>query len=417
MLDQFFHKPHVFARLSTNPLRDYFPAFVAHLHSRGHGPLLIQLYTQVLEHFGRWVGTQQLSMEAVDQQLVRRFLQSHLPQCRCPTPAPTYLITVRAALNQLLRLRRDSATPPPRSVSSPHDLVIEQFVEHLRGTCGLAASTCGYRARYAHEFLQFAFDSRPLRWSALKPRDVQSFVTAFARRCRTGSAQVVASSLRSFLRWLQLQGHCPPGLIAAVPHIPQWRLAHVPKVMTEEQLRQFLDGFERTTATGQRDYALAVCLVDLGLRVSEVAALLLDDIDWRRATLRIRGAKERRVRELPLPQGVGQALTAYLCHGRPVSASRHAFLRHRAPVGWPVSAAVIRGVMNRAYGKLEGGFPWLGTHVLRHTAATRMQRAGASLKEIGDVLGHRSLDTTAIYAKVDLEQLSTVALPWPEVQP
>lgn len=417
MLDQFFHKPHVFARLESSPLRECFRPFVGYLHRRGHSSTVIQVYVQAVEHFGRWLGTQRRSIDAVDRQLVRRFLTGHLPRCHCATPAPTCRITVRAALNHLLRLPRSCPAPEPTRVPTCIDVAVEHFVEHLRDTCGLTASTYGYRARYTREFLHEVFGGRPLRWSLLRPHHVQSFVAAYARRCRPGSAQVAASSLRSFLRWLQLGGHCPPSLIAAVPHIPQWKLAHVPKFMTDEQLRQFLDGFQHGSATDRRDYALAVCLVDLGLRVSEVAALLLEDIDWRRATLRLHGTKERRVRELPLPQGVGQALAEYLRHDRPHTDSRHIFVRHRAPLGMPVSTAVIRGVMRRAYRKLGGGFPWSGTHVLRHTAATRMQRAGASLKEIADVLGHRSLDTTAIYAKVDLEQLSRVALPWPEVQP
>jgi integrase/recombinase XerD len=157
--------------------------------------------------------------------------------------------------------------------------------------------------------------------------------------------------------------------------------------------------------------------VDLGLRVSEVAALRLEDFDWRRATLRIVGGKTARTRELPLPEGVGRAITAYLRGGRPATSYRQVFVRHTVPVGTAVGTELVRGVIRRAFAKVEGCGHWTGTHVLRHTAATRLHRRGATLKEVADLLGHRSIDTTAIYTKVDLPALAAVALPWPEEQP
>src|SRR5207248_324448 len=190
--------------------------------------------------------------------------------------------------------------------------------------------------------------------------------------------------------------------VAAVPRIPHWRLANLPRAMTDEQLRAFLSAFDRATATGRRDYAMALCQVELGLRVSEVADLCLDDIDWRAATVRIRPGKAGRVRELPLPNRVGRALARYLRHGRPATPYRNVFIRHRGRRGHPVSPALIKGIMRLTYAEVPGGERWTGTHLLRHTAATRMLRRGASVKEIADVLGHRRLDTTAIYAKVDL---------------
>lgn len=187
--------------------------------------------------------------------------------------------------------------------------------------------------------------------------------------------------------------------------------------MSEDQLRRFLSGFDQTTPTGRRDYAMARCQVDLGLRAGEVIALHLEDLDWRRGTLRIAGGKVGRTRELPLPQEVGRAIAEYLRRGRPVTPCRNVFVRHTVPVGGAIGPALIRGVIRRAFARVEGCTHLAGTHVLRHTAATRLHRGGASLKEVADLLGHRSLDTTAIYTKVDLPALAAVALPWPEVQP
>jgi integrase len=187
--------------------------------------------------------------------------------------------------------------------------------------------------------------------------------------------------------------------------------------MTDEQLRRFLACFDRSNPTGRRDYAMVLCQVDLGLRVSEVSALNLEDVDWRAATLRIVGGKSGRTRELPLAEGVGRAVSEYLRDGRPATTCRRLFVRHTVPVGTAIGTELIRAKIRRAFARVEGCSHWTGTHALRHTAATRLHRHGASLKEVADLLGHRSIDTTAIYTKVDLTTLATVALPWPEDQP
>jgi integrase len=271
--------------------------------------------------------------------------------------------------------------------------------------------------RYAREFLGQSFGDGPLRWEDLRPQGVMEFVADYAARCRRSSAQVAASSLRCLLRFLQFRGDCGPALVAAVPCIPTWRLDHLPRTMSGDQLRRFLARFERSTPTGRRDYAMALCQVDLGLRVSEVSALLLDDLGWRDAAVRIVGGKAGRTRELPLTDAVGGAIADYLRAGRPATDSRRVFVRHSVPVGTAVSTELIRGVIRSAFVGVDGCEGWTGTHVLRHTAATRLYRHGATLKEVADLLGHRSIDTTAIYTKVDLPALAKVALPWPEDHP
>ncbi len=418
MLERLFHRPDVLLRLRANLLGELLEEYATLLHERGYLRSTLRNHVWAIEHFGCWLQSQRLSLQDVNKVRVRSFLSEHLPACRCVSPSPVRLSHVRPALNQLLRLlceKRREATPavPP----TPLDAVIEQFCLHLRDTCGLAEATWLARGRYAREFLQRKFGRSPLRWQALRSKDVLSFVADYAKRCRPGTAQVAASSLRSFLRYLQFRGWCGEALVAAVPRVPHWRLSSLPRTMTDDQLHAFLSTFDRATPTGRRDYAMALCQVELGLRVSEVAALRLDDIDWRTATLRIPAGKAGRVRELPLPAQVGQALAQYLRRGRPATPFRNVFVRHRGRRSHPVSTALIKGIMRLAYAKVPGGERWTGTHLLRHTAATRMLQRGVSLKEIADVLGHRCLDTTTIYAKVDLPNLTTVALPWPEVQP
>jgi len=299
------------------------------------------------------------------------------------------------------------------------DPVVAEYDRFLREVRGLAPATRGYRVRYAREFLHATFDKGPICWERLLPQHVHAFIVGFGRSGRTAAAGVAACSLRSFLRWLHLHDHCCSGLIAAVPCFRRWRHAGLPKVMTDDQVRRLLATFERSKPVGRRNYAMALCQVDLGLRVSEVANLTLDDCDWHNGTICIASGKSRRGRVLPLSERIGGAIAAYIRHGRPATTCRSLFVRHTFLAGTAVSRELIRGVIRHAYAQIEGCANWTGTHVLRHTAATRMQRRGANLKQIADILGHRCLDTTAHYAKVDLERLTVVALPWPEekVQP
>jgi integrase len=418
MLDHVFRRPSVRARIRANPLGHRLPNYCAYLEACGHLPKIIQQSVRAVEHFGSWLASEHRAPEEITRATIRSFLDDHLPACRCPGPAPTTLRHVRAALNHLLRLPGGpTQRPRPASPPGPVVAVLEIYREHLRDICGLAEVTCSYRVQYAREFLGGKFGDGPIDWADLRPADPITFVEGYAARCRPGTAQVVASSLRSLLRFLQLHGHCAPTLVAAVPRIPRWSLDRLPRTMSDDQLRRFLDAFDRSTPTGRRDSAMVRCQVDLGLRAGEVAALCLEDLDWRGGILRIASGKGGRARELPLTEGVGRAIAEYLRRGRPVTACRRVFVRHTLPVGTAISRGLIAAAMRRAFARVEGCSQWAGTHVLRHTAATRLHRHGASLKEVADLLGHLSLDTTAVYTKVDLPALARVALPWPEEQP
>lgn len=417
MADSLFRRPYFWRRLRANPLGKLIEDYVAHFRQLGYTWLTVRGHVQGLEHFGAWLGSQRLGPKDVSRDLVRSFLIEHVRQCRCPTPAPRSLGQVRPALRNLLRMLREQGLLNEVVSRRPIDVVIEKFDVHLREVCGLSEATRQCRVKYAREFLAARFGRREPQWAALRPRDLISFVTDCARRFQPQSVQVVASSLRCFLRYLLVNGRCDCRLVDSVPRITHWRLSGLPKALTDEQVRAFLAVFDRSTPNGRRDRAMALCQVVLGMRVGEVANLCLDDIDWRNGTVRITAAKTMRPRELPLPPRVGQAITEYLRRGRLDGRCRNVFVRHKGARGHPVSTALIRGVMRLAYAKAHGCQPWGGTHVLRHTAATRMVRRGVRIKEIADVLGHQSLDSTAIYSKVDLPALTAVALPWPEVQP
>lgn len=430
MIDQAFTCPRVRARLRRSLFGDLLDEYVAQLQTRGYSRNSICKSLGAVEHFGSWLHAYGHSLSEVNAVVVHSFLHKHLPKCRCPRPSPTDIIIVRPALNYLLRLMQDREGSDARagvrlrsfagSVPSNRtgwiQTLLDSFCHHLRETRGLAEATTRARAYFARKFLEKKFGQGPLHWKALRADDVLSFVTDYTKRWRSTSASVAIDSLRSFLRYLEMEGRGPSGLASALPRLATWRLAGLPRVLSDAQLTAFLAAFDQATATGRRDYAMALCQVDLGLRACEVAALRLEDLDWRSATLRLPAGKSGRGRELPLAARAGRAIADYLRHGRPTTRCRQVFVRHRLLHGTPLNTSVIQTAMHRVYAQVPGCEHWCGTHALRHTAATRLYCRGAKLKEVADLLGHRSLDTTAIYTKVNLPQLTAVALPWPEVK-
>jgi integrase len=366
----------------------------------------------VAAHFLAWLGEQPPDRQQIDAPAVQVFLYEHLPACRCPPPNPKHRKSVRAALNRLLVMGGETRLRPRSPPSSPSiEAMVARFDTYLRDVCGLADATRWYRRRYVRAFLAGQFGDGPVTVGRIAPDALIRFVTEQAHLQRPGSVGVLAYSLRSFLRFLQFEGELPADLTGAVPTPPHWSLAPLPPSLSAAELARLWGAFDRATALGRRDYAMARCLADLGLRCQEVAALRLDDIDWRTGVLHLRPGKSRQAAQLPLPAPTGAALADYLRHGRPTTPSRALFVQHRAPVGEVAAKTTVRGAIRRAFAR--AGLPWSGTHILRHTAAARMVQGGSSLKLVADVLRHRSIDTTAIYAKVDLPNLSRVALPWP----
>jgi site-specific recombinase XerD len=410
MLDELFRRHHHVRRLRANPLGARFDPLTELLFRRGHGPGLIHQYLRALEHFGHWLGACHpvVAVDQVTTASVRQFLQEHLPHCSCTAVSPRECATNLAAPRHLLRMlaqQGPSRLPPP----SPHDALLAQYDHFLRQTCGLSEHALVYRMRNARTFLQRQFGHGPPHLGRLRPADLQDYFRRHAGHLKPGSAAVLATSLRDFLHSLALTQGADPALATAVPAAPQWPQERLPRSLSDRALRAALAHFDARTATGRRDLATMRCTSDLGPRVSEVVALTLGDIDWRRGVLAIRGGKGRRGRTLALPTPAGRAITAYLHHGRPTSADRHVFLRRQAPVAAPVTHTSIRGVFRRAYAAATGRTESVGTHVLRHTAAARTRAAGQSLKGIADVLGHRCLDTTTTYVKVDVEALRDAA--------
>jgi integrase len=285
---------------------------------------------------------------------------------------------------------------------------VDVFVDHLVTERGLAASTIGNYRRVAVRFLAVESDW-PDRIAEANAEHVTAFVLAQAARRSAGSMNNVTTGLRALLRWLHLEGHTPLSLAAAVPTAPSWRDSGLPRAVGSDKIQRLLATCDRRTNAGRRDLAILTVLARLGLRAGEVAALNLDDVDWRAGEIEVLGKGNRRER-LPLPVDVGQAIADYCRQGRRRGGCRHLFLYVHAP-HTGLSHTGINQVVARACER--AGLPPIGAHQLRHSAACAMRAAGAPLLEIGQALRHRDVSVTAHYARDDNAALSVVARSWP----
>jgi integrase len=292
----------------------------------------------------------------------------------------------------------------------PVEELLGRYRDYLLGERGLAGGTARGYVDLVRPFVASRLRGEVLDLVGITAADVIGFVLSACPGRAVGSAKLIVCSLRSLLRWLHLTGRVRVSLASAVPSVAGWRLSGLPKGIEPGELRRLLAACDRRTRTGRRDYAALLLLARLGLRAGEVAGLRLDDIDWRRGEITIAGKGNRRER-LPLPADVGAAIAGYLRRGRPGTADgRSVFVRVHAPHRALTTGGVTMIVFDAAQ---RAGLGRMHAHRLRHTAATAMLRAGGSLPEVGQVLRHRSVLTTAIYAKVDRDALAVLARPWP----
>lgn len=391
-------------------------AFTEYLVGHGYRPGVISRYLGGASHFLYWLDSQRRRIADIDERMVRLFLDRHLHSC----PRPKVQVhrergaAVRQALGLFLEVLRErswiAAIPSPPSGTLEAEMA--EFEHHMREVCGLSVSTRAVYLRNVRSLLSIIFRDRTFDFTRLTARDVRRGIERYSSHWQPTSLRAVGVSLRGYFRFKSISAPSAESLIAAIPQVRRWRLAGLPKSLTTKEVDRFLAAFDRTGQKGLRDYAMARCLIDLGLRAIEVNRLQLQDVDWQEGTLAIRG-KGRRTDLMPLPRELGAALAEYLRHGRPQSRSRALFLRRRAPCDQPPKSNAIYATMMEAARRCGLQDRFTGTHLLRHTVATRLVQRGASLKVIADLLRHRCLDTTTIYAKVDLPALARVALPWP----
>lgn len=398
------------SRTPEGPLAAYIEPFAESLHEQGYSQGAIYRQVHLAICFSRWLRQRGIATRRITSDHLPRYLRYRAQQWRpCKGDAP--------ALRHLLRfLRSERLISVEMKVSActrtAAERCLREYEKYLWEVRGLASATIIYYVPFVRCFLKDRFGAGPVALSHLVARDVVGFVERQAPHLHRRRAKLLTTALRSFLQYARYRGEVELDLAAAVPIVPNWSMSSIPRAIAPDQVRRLLDSIDRSTAVGRRDYAILLLLARLGLRAGEVVSLELDAIDWRAGHLTVRGKSGQRCL-LPLPAEVGQAIAAYLRRGRPRCASRRVFLCARAPVccfrGPSGIACLIRRCIERA--GVEA--PTYGAHQFRHGLATEMLRQGASLGEIGELLGHRNPETTKIYTKVDLDALRTLALPWP----
>jgi site-specific recombinase XerD len=277
---------------------------------------------------------------------------------------------------------------------------------------GLSPLTLLNYVPVVEQFLAERFHNKAPNFAMLRATHVTGFVMRHAHQLSPVRAGLMVTALRSFFRYLRHSGAIATDLAGCVPTVPNWSLSTLPRFLPAAMVERILKCCDRKTPVGRRNHAILLLLARLGVRAGEVVGLSLDDIDWSTGQITIRG-KGGKSAQLPLAADVGAALAAYLRHDRPRSATRSVFLRHRAPLVGLGNSSTISSLVRRALKHAGVESAHTGAHVLRHSLATSLLRQGGSLDEIGELLRHQSPNTTAIYAKVDVTSLHTLALPWP----
>jgi len=383
----------------NGPLALYAAGFAEELVDLGYSKSAAKKQMILLAHLDGWLKARGHEAGELTADLVEPLFAARRHEGR------SNLLTTKSLKPFLGFLRRAGVPEPPRAArTDPQELITDRFRLYLAQERGLVEGTVNFYVLVARLFLV----ERPV-FSDLVAADIIQFTGRVCEGRGLSSARQAVSALRSFLRWLEMEGWTAPGLDQAVLSAAGWS-PNLPRAIEAGQAAQLLRSCDRRRALGRRDYAILALLVRLGLRGGEIVRLELDDLDWRRGEILVRG-KGRRQERLPLPSDVGEALAGYLQRGRPQSTSRRVFLRHHAPFVGFSDTGVLRGVLDRAC--VRAGVAYASPHRLRHTAATEMLRAGAPLSEIAQVLRHRSPTTTSLYAKVDHVRLGELARPWP----
>jgi site-specific recombinase XerD len=402
--------PQTCDRLRREDIGDRLDEFVDGLLAVGYPARTIRQYVGPVIHFGAWLARRNGCIAEIDDKLIETF-GSHLRRCRCRRRSRVRRcgrskivnVAVRAFLDHLRTrgvVRVQSVPAAPK--------IVDEFSRWMQQHRGSAERTLG---DYRRVVIVFVAAWHPRRWRQLDAKAVRSYVVDRRKTTTPARMLMLVRALRMFVRFLVATSRCPSHLERAVPSVPHWRLATLPRYLAADDVDRVLAGCTAATLVGTRDRAVLLLLARLALRAGEVRRLRLVDLDWSGARIRVVG-KSRRPSWLPLPQEVGNAILAYL-RCRPPCVVPEIFLCAVAPRRG-LSATGVGSICQRAIDAVGVASPNKGAHVFRHSAATTLIRHGASLDDVGRLLRHASRESTAIYAKVAFAALRRISQPWPE---
>ena len=403
----FINDEFALSRPPEGPVASYVIPFAEWLVDRGYG--LVSTRNQVLmaAGFSKWLWQKGIELGDIGGDHPGRYL---LDRAQRPK------LGDNAALRHLLAFLRSQNAIAEELEADHNPSLVEQHVlayeQYLQDERALSRQTIINYRPVVRDFLNFRFSDGEVSLTQLRAVDVTNFVQKRISRLNMRRAKIITAALRSFLSYARYRGDITSDLAAAVPIVANWSLSSIPRAIGRNEVTRLLASIDRDTPVGCRDYAMILALARLGIRSSEVVSLELDDIDWVAGQIRVRGKNGQR-HDLPLPADVGKAIVDYLRKSRPRNADCRVFLRDKAPIRGFSGPSGLGCIIRRSLKRAGIDSPTKGAHQFRHGLASEMLRGGASLGEIGEVLGHRHVQTTAIYAKVDLDALRTLALPWP----
>jgi integrase len=416
LINSLFTRAHVLVRFQQSLLQPHLSDLAVRLQQHGYSHNVIRGYLSSAEKFGQWLSVNNRNVSDVNENVTALYIDEAVRRGRAETGPQQDHGKTRTGLVHLVRMLRDKQVIPAVPVTLPGTAAerwLMGFEQHLVQVVGAALNTRKKYVSLAKRFVGQQFGDGPVDWGSLQADHVAAFVTRESEKKRGFGRKAAPVAIRAVLRFLVYSGDIRAGLEAAVPAMRNWKHAALPRHITAHDLERVLDLFRDASPRSRRNLAILLLLARLGLRANEVVQLRLGDIDWRGARLVLRRGKKRTERVLPLSQEVGDALAEYVTKARPRTDSPVVFLNYRPPYRPLAGPSAVSTMAKRAL--LSIGFtpgPRIGAHTFRHTVASEMVCRGATFKEVADVLGHESLQTTGIYAKLDLQALEAVALPW-----
>ncbi|HXR32986.1 MAG TPA: tyrosine-type recombinase/integrase [Verrucomicrobiae bacterium] len=398
--------PCVALKEADGPLHSYIPDFTDSLANRGYSKACIAYKVHLVRAFDQWMRQRRIKMQGFTEKRIQGFIRHRAKRY---SKERGDAATLRSLLKRLQEANVVSYLQPKMSALDQLQLGFAQYLTEQRG---LRPKSVRQYLFHTRRFLVERFADGPLSLSELNAQDIVRCILRQARIVSPHAARCMAKALRSLLRFLQQSGKIVIDLAARVPSVANWNLSGLPKYLLPQQVKLVLRKSNRDDPIVQRDRVILLLLARLGLRAAEIVEMTLGDIDWEAGELTIRG-KGGQLDKLPLPEDVGRALAHYLKQLRPPCTCRRVFIRSAAPHEGFSDSAAVDIVVQRALRRAGINAPTRGAHLFRHSLATQMLRNGASMSEIAKILRHQSEKTTAIYAKVDLAALRSIAHPWP----
>jgi integrase/recombinase XerD len=414
MLTDYFISPPTLERYRSGLVGAHLDAFTEWLDEQGYRRVCIRRHVREVIHFAAWAKAVGIPVEGLNRDALERLHRDLTRQERLRSRNGDHLHLYQSArvfvgFFEATGVVRGSMPAP--TTPSPSERLWSEFTEWMRAQRGTMSSTLiSYRLPISALLQNLGTD--PQTFTAERLRH---FLLSQVKQLSQKQSKNLATALRMFLRFLIARGDCATGLDYAIPMVARWRLAALPKYLPADDVERLIQSCDPALMLGARDRAILLLMARLGLRAGDVSALRVGDLHWSEAALVVSGKNRHEVR-LPLPQDVGDAILHYLRHCRPRILSERVFITAVAP-HVPISRQGVGRAVRRALRRTGIIAPTEGAHLLRHSAATNLLREGVSLLAIGALLRHASIETTTIYAKVDVGLLSKIAMPWPEVSP